>query len=218
VENGSELSDEQVFDFIFHPGLSTHDEATDVSGRGVGMDVVKRNIKALGGNITVNSTPGKGTRFAIHLPLTLSILDGQLFRVGDQVYVVPLISIMESLQMQGGKIKRMAGTSELYEWRDDYIPIIRLRELFNEAGGGDLENELMVVVEEDDRYVGLHVDELLGQQQVVIKSLKSNYRPVTGFAGATILGNGTVALILDIAGLLELAQARDEVLTKGANN
>ncbi|MYL26576.1 MULTISPECIES: chemotaxis protein CheA [Halomonadaceae] len=218
MENGSELSDEQVFDFIFHPGLSTHDEATDVSGRGVGMDVVKRNIKALGGNITVNSTPGKGTRFAIHLPLTLSILDGQLFRVGDQVYVVPLISIMESLQMQGGKIKRMAGTSELYEWRDDYIPIIRLRELFNEAGGGDLENELMVVVEEDDRYVGLHVDELLGQQQVVIKSLKSNYRPVTGFAGATILGNGTVALILDIAGLLELAQARDEVLTKGANN
>ncbi|WP_077528733.1 chemotaxis protein CheA [Vreelandella utahensis] len=218
VENGAELSDEQVFDFIFHPGLSTHDEATDVSGRGVGMDVVKRNIKALGGNITVNSTPGKGTRFAIHLPLTLSILDGQLFRVGDQVYVVPLISIMESLQMQGGKIKRMAGTSELYEWRDDYIPIIRLRELFNEAGGGDLENELMVVVEEDDRYVGLHVDELLGQQQVVIKSLKSNYRPVTGFAGATILGNGTVALILDIAGLLELAQARDEVLTNGANN
>ena len=211
VENGAELSDEQVFDFIFHPGLSTHDEATDISGRGVGMDVVKRNIKALSGNITVQSTPGQGTRFAIHLPLTLSILDGQLFRVGDQVYVVPLISIMESLQMQPEKINRMAGSSELYHWREDYIPIIRLRELFGEPGGGELQNQLMVVVEEDDRYVGMHVDELMGQQQVVIKSLKSNYRPVPGFAGATILGDGTVALILDIAGLMDLAQKTDAV-------
>lgn len=218
VDDGSELNDEQVFDFIFHPGLSTNEEATDVSGRGVGMDVVKRNIKALGGNITVNSTPGKGTRFAIHLPLTLSILDGQLFRVGDQVYVVPLISIMESLQMQPEKISSMAGSAELYQWREDYIPIIRLRELFNETPSGSLENELMVVVEEDDRYVGLHVDELMGQQQVVIKSLKSNYRPVTGFAGATILGNGTVALILDIAGLLDLAEARDALATNGAED
>ncbi len=216
VENGVELSDEQVFDFIFHPGLSTHDEATDISGRGVGMDVVKRNIKALSGNITVQSTPGKGTRFAIHLPLTLSILDGQLFRVGDQVYVVPLISIMESLQMQPEKINRMAGSSELYHWREDYIPIIRLRELFGEPGGGDLQNQLMVVVEEDDRYVGMHVDELMGQQQVVIKSLKSNYRPVPGFAGATILGDGTVALILDIAGLMDLAQKRDAVADTSA--
>lgn len=218
VEDGSELSDEQVFDLIFHPGLSTNEEATDVSGRGVGMDVVKRNIKALGGNISVNSTPGRGTRFAIHLPLTLSILDGQLFRVGDQVYVVPLISIMESLQMQPDKINSMAGSAELYQWRENHIPIIRLRELFNENPSGSLENELMVVVEEDDRYVGLHVDELMGQQQVVIKSLKSNYRPVTGFAGATILGNGTVALILDIAGLLDLAEARDAVATNGAEN
>lgn len=202
------LSDDQALDLIFHPGLSTAEEATDVSGRGVGMDVVKRNIRQLGGNINVQSTSGEGTRLTIHLPLTLSILDGQLFRVGDQVYIVPLVAIIESLQIEQNRLSRMADRAELYHWREGYLPVLRLRELFNEGGRNEpLANGLMVVVEDDDRRVGLHVDELLGQQQVVIKSLEANFRRVTGFAGATILGDGTVALILDVAGLVELAQA-----------
>ncbi|WP_121442721.1 chemotaxis protein CheA [Alkalispirillum mobile] len=209
LQAGEELPDEQVLDLIFHPGLSTAEEATDVSGRGVGMDVVKRNIRQLGGNINLRSQPGEGTQLTIHLPLTLSILDGQLFRVGGQVYIVPLVSIIESLQIQREKLSRVAGKAELYHWREGHLPVLRLRELFNEPDpGGELANGLMVVVEDDDRRVGLHVDELLGQQQVVIKSLEANYQRVTGFAGATILGDGTVALILDIAGLVDLAQAQ----------
>lgn len=205
--DGSDLTDEQVFDYIFHPGLSTHDEATEYSGRGVGMDVVKRNVRSLGGHITVRSTAGEGTTMVISLPLTLSILDGQLFRVGDQTYIVPLVSVIESLQVAGDKVSGVAGRAELYHWREGYVPVLRLHDYFNvtpdrtELAGG-----LMVVVEEEERQLGLFVDDLLDQQQVVIKSLEANYLQVPGIAGATILGDGTVALILDVAGLAEMSR------------
>ncbi len=215
VDARSEPPDEQIYELIFHPGLSTHDEATEYSGRGVGMDVVKRNIRELSGNISVHSEPGKGTVLTISLPLTLSILDGQLFRVGDETYIVPLVSIIESLQIQPDRVSGLSGEVELYHWREGYIPMIRLHELFgvvHRANEGDEDGEevseagLLVVVEDDNRHVGLRVDELLDQQQVVIKSLEENFLSVPGFAGATILGNGMVALILDIAGLVDLGR------------
>lgn len=204
VDDGSELTDEQVFDLIFHPGLSTQEEATEYSGRGVGMDVVKRNIRALSGNITVRSEHGVGTAITISLPLTLSILDGQLFRVGEETYIVPLVSILESLQIDGDRVNVVNG-AEIYHWREGYIPIVRLYELFGiEPDRRQLAGSLMVVVESEDEQVGLLVDEPLDQQQVVIKSLQANYLRVPGIAGATILGTGRVAMILDIAGLIQM--------------
>ncbi len=211
-----DLSEDQIYDLIFHPGLSTHDAATEYSGRGVGMDVVKRNIRELSGNISVRSEPGAGTLFTISLPLTLSILDGQLFRVGNETYIVPLVSIIESVQIQRDRVSGLTGQVELYHWREGYIPMIRLHELFGVKadGGGEADEDeadkgkedLLVVVEDDNRHVGLRVDELLDQQQVVIKSLEENFLSVPGFAGATILGNGMVALILDIAGLVDIGR------------
>ncbi len=207
VEDGSELSDEQAYDLIFHPGLSTHDEATEYSGRGVGMDVVKRNIRALSGNIYVRSTHGQGTTITISLPLTLSILDGQLFRVGEQTYIVPLVSVIESLQVDAKKVSRLSGRGEVYHWREGYVPIVRLHELFGtEPERSELDGGLMVIVEDEEAYLGLFVDDLLDQQQVVIKSLEANYLQVPGIAGATILGDGTVSLILDIAGLIDMSR------------
>lgn len=206
VDSGQELTDEQVYDLIFHPGLSTQDQATEYSGRGVGMDVVKRNIRSLSGNITVRSEPGVGTTIMISLPLTLSILDGQLFRVGDQTYIVPLVSTIESLQIDGERVNGVNG-AEIYHWREGYIPILRLHDLFGiRPDRRDLHKGLMVVVENEDQQVGLFVDELLDQQQVVIKSLQANYLSVPGIAGATILGTGAVAMILDIAGLIEMSR------------
>jgi two-component system chemotaxis sensor kinase CheA len=207
VEDGAELPDSEVFDLIFHPGLSTHDEATEYSGRGVGMDVVKRNIRSLSGNLNVRSAAGTGTTITISLPLTLSILDGQLFRVGDQTFIVPLVSVIESLQVDGSKVSRVTSRGEVYHWREGYVPIVRLHELFDtEPTRHELAGGLMVIVEDEDSYLGVFVDDLLDQQQVVIKSLEANYLRVPGIAGATILGDGTVALILDIAGLVEMSR------------
>lgn len=207
VEDGAELADNEVFDLIFHPGLSTHDEATEYSGRGVGMDVVKRNIRSLSGSLNVRSASGKGTTITISLPLTLSILDGQLFRVGDQTYIVPLVSVIESLQVDGNKVSRVTSRGEVYHWREGYVPIVRLHELFDtEPVRNELAGGLMVIVEDEDSYIGVFVDDLLDQQQVVIKSLEANFLRVPGIAGATILGDGTVALILDIAGLVDMSR------------
>ena len=203
VNAGESISDERVNDLIFMPGFSTADQVSDVSGRGVGMDVVRRNIKALGGNIEVISQPGQGSTFRIRLPLTLAILDGQLVRVGAQTYVTPLVSIIESLQVRREQINIVAGKAEVYKLRDEYIPIIRLYETFGVTPDNtELVGGLMVVVEGDGHKAGLIVDDLLAQQQVVIKSLESNYRRIEGLSGATILGDGTVALILDIPGLI----------------
>ncbi len=212
VSENDELTDEQIFDLIFSPGLSTAKEISDVSGRGVGMDVVKRNIRELGGNIEVKSIEGKGSTITVRLPLTLAILDGQLIRVGSDTYIVPLVSIIESLQVKEAQVNAIASTAELYKLRDDYIPIVRLYDIFElEPNSKELKDGLIVIVEGDGNKAGLYVDDLLGQQQVVIKSLETNFHPVEGVSGATILGDGTVALILDITGLIRLSrEVRDQ--------
>ncbi|MCB1740080.1 MAG: chemotaxis protein CheA [Gammaproteobacteria bacterium] len=204
VSDEEELSDEQVQNLIFKPGFSTADTVSDLSGRGVGMDVVRRNINDLGGTVSVSSTPGRGSVFTIKLPLTLAILDGQLVRLGEETYVVPLSTIIESLQVSPKDVHLVAGKDELFNMRDSYIPFIRLDEAFSTAREPTrLEDGLLVVVECDGRRIGLFVDELLGQQQVVIKSLEANFRVVPGLSGATILGDGTVALIIDVPGLVQ---------------
>ncbi|MCV6638507.1 chemotaxis protein CheA [Candidatus Albibeggiatoa sp. nov. NOAA] len=206
------LTDDQIYEFIFHPGFSTANQVSDLSGRGVGMDVVRRNIRSLGGSIDVHSRRGQGTTFTIRLPLTLAILDGQLIRVGQQIYILSLLSIIESLRVNKKYVNELAGQAEVYKLRDEYIPILRLYDLFEvETDLTDLEQGLLVVVEGDGQKIGLFVDELLSQQQIVIKSLETNYKQIPGISGATILGNGEVALILDTTGLLHLFHSRYSV-------
>ena len=206
IKDRAELSDDQINNLIFHPGLSTAKEISDVSGRGVGMDVVRRNIKDLGGTVEIQSRQGVGSTLTIRLPLTLAILDGQLVQVGKEIYIIPLISIIESIQSQPELTSAIAGRAELYRVRDEYIPVVHLHELFGVSGAvEDVASGLLVVVEADGRRIGLLVDDLLGQQQVVIKSLEENYRQIEGLSGATILGDGTVALILDVPGLMRAA-------------
>jgi two-component system chemotaxis sensor kinase CheA len=198
-----ELTEEKTLNLIFAPGFSTAEVVSDVSGRGVGMDVVRRNINEIGGHVQVYSTPGRGSTVRIRLPLTLAILDGQLARVGEEVYIVPIVSIVETIQIKREQISSVAKKAELFRLRDEYIPIIRLHELFSiQADKTDLLNGLLMIVEADGRRVGLFVDELLSQQQVVIKSLETNFKQVTGLTGATMLGDGRVALILDVPGLV----------------
>jgi two-component system chemotaxis sensor kinase CheA len=203
------LSDDDIFHLIFMPGFSTNDQATDISGRGVGMDVVRRNIKELGGSIEVSSAAGRGSRFVITLPLTLAIVDGQSVSVGSETYIVPLITIIESLQLKPGGVNRIAGQQEVFWFRDGYVPVVRLHQVFGvRSRASELHEGLIMVVEGDGRRVGLFVDDLLGQQQVVIKSLETNFRRVDGVSGATILGDGAVALILDVPGLIRAASLR----------
>ncbi|KKD60347.1 chemotaxis protein CheA [Grimontia sp. AD028] len=197
-----DLSDHQVYNLIFAPGFSTAEVVSDVSGRGVGMDVVKRNIEDLGGHIEVDSKPDEGSVFRISLPLTLAILDGQLVKLADQVFVVPLISIIESIQIESDRVKVATGGVELYRLRDENIPILRLKEEFCLGESGALDKQLLCLVEAGGNRIGLLLDEMLGQQQVVIKSLESNYTRVNGISGATILGDGSVSLILDVQGLM----------------
>ncbi|MGD0960884.1 MAG: chemotaxis protein CheA [Methylomonas sp.] len=201
------LSDKQTHELIFMPGFSTAEQLTDISGRGVGMDVVRRNIQALGGNIEIISELGKGATMAIHLPLTLAILDGQSIAVGNEIYILPLGSIIESINIKEDYINLVAGKGETFLLRGQYLPVIRLHEIFNvpNVKATKLTDGLLVVVEGQGQRCGLFVDDLLGQQQVVIKSLEANYRRVEGVSAATILGDGSVALILDIPGLLRLA-------------
>lgn len=209
VINSSDVehfSDEQAYDLIFQPGFSTAQEVSDVSGRGVGMDVVRRNIQALNGSVEIVSEKDRGSTITIRLPLTLAILDGQLVRVGDNTYIFPLVSIVESLQYRKDQISQVAGGCDVFKLRDDYVPIIELYKTFSVQPDNEyLDQALMVVVESDGEKVGVVVDELLAQQQVVIKSLEQNYKRVDGISGATILGDGTVALILDIGGIVKLA-------------
>lgn len=203
---GQVVSEKEIIDLIFHAGFSTADVVTDVSGRGVGMDVVRRNIRELGGTIEVQTEQGKGSVFTIRLPLTLAILDGQLAKVGDETYIFPLASIVESVLPAPDHIKSVKG-NYLYRLRDVYIPIVRLNEFFNRPNGKtELTAGLLVVVENGDKRFGVFVDTLESQQQVVIKSLDTNYRKVNGISGATIMGDGRVAMILD---LTELSQEID---------
>ena len=201
-----ELSEERINDLVFQAGFSTADAVSDLSGRGVGMDVVRRNIQSLNGSVEVQSFPGKGSVFTIRLPLTLAILDGQLIRIGSETYIFPLVSIVESIQVDEGNVNYVAGQCEVYRLRAENIPILKLYELFDtEVESKVLDKSLMVVVESGGAKVGIIVDELLDQQQVVIKSLETNYERVEGVSGATILGNGTVALIADVNGIIKMA-------------
>lgn len=217
IAKGEQLSDEQIDNLIFRPGFSTAEEVTEVSGRGVGMDVVRNNIKDLGGRLEVSSTPGRGSTFTIRLPLTLAILDGQLVRAGGQVYVFSLLSILETVQVPRREVGNILGGGKVFRIRDNYIPVARLSDLLNTTEqDGEAESELLVIVESDGCTIGLFVDELLEQQQVVIKSLEENYRIVDGISGATILGDGRVSLIIDVPGLMQqIVNFTDPHLARG---
>jgi two-component system chemotaxis sensor kinase CheA len=206
VSAEAKLSESQIFDLIFAPGFSTSDEVSDLSGRGVGMDVVRSNILELGGDTELESKLGEGTVVRIILPLTLAILDGQAIRVADELYVIPLVSILESIQLAHADIRSPAGAFELVYWREEYLPLIRLDRVLQTPESQTAESRgLVVIVEGGGHRAGLVVDDLLAQQQVVIKSLEENFQRVEGFSGATILGDGSVSMIIDVAGLIKLA-------------
>ncbi len=203
------MPDSEVWQLIFAPGFSTAAEVTDVSGRGVGMDVVKRNITSLGGRLEIESIEGIGTRISIRLPLTLAILDGMQVSLGDEIYIIPLTSIIGSMQTEISDIKSVSGEGAVIAIRDEYLPILRLSDLMNMPGEfTDFEQGIMIILETDGKRVALFVDDIVGQSQVVIKSLEANYRKVDGVSGATILGTGRVALILDVAEIIDMHKHR----------
>jgi two-component system, chemotaxis family, sensor kinase CheA len=197
------MTDQEVYGLIFAPGFSTADQVTDVSGRGVGMDVVKKNITSLGGTVEIDSAEGYGMSVKVRLPLTLAIMDGMSIGVGDECYILPLSSVVESFQIEPDMIKTIGGSGRVVEVRDEFMPVIDLEKVFD-VPRFDFErvSNIMVVVEAEGARVALLVDELLGQQQVVVKNLEANYRKVNDVSGATIMGDGRVALILDIGALV----------------
>ncbi|MGX5100279.1 chemotaxis protein CheA [Enterobacter cloacae] len=206
------MSDEDVWMLIFAAGFSTAESVTDVSGRGVGMDVVRRNILAMGGHVDVLSTPGVGTTIRIILPLTLAILDGMLVKVGDEIYVLPLGAVMESLRPTDEMLCRFVGEERLLQVRGEYLPLVLLRQRLSVAGEAPADDGIVVIVQSAGCRYALWVDQLIGQQQVVVKNLEHNYRKVPGVSAATILGDGSVALILDVVELstLNVPQPRRE--------
>jgi two-component system chemotaxis sensor kinase CheA len=199
------LTEEQLDNLIFLPGLSTAETVSDISGRGVGMDVVRRNVERLGGRVLIRSVAGRGSTFYLSLPLTLAVLDGMIIGVGRETYVVPLTVILESLRPQARDVHRLVGGGEVLYVRGEYVPLVYLGRAFDlpDAIKEPWEGLVMLVDADAGGKIGVVVDEIVGQQQVVIKSVESNYRALRGIAGATILGNGRVALILDVAGLAE---------------
>jgi two-component system, chemotaxis family, sensor kinase CheA len=202
-----QLSDDQVHALIFSPGFSTAEQVTDVSGRGVGMDVVKRNIESLNGSVRVESRPGRGCTFRIRLPLTMAILDGLGVSLNDAIYILPLLSVIESFRPRAGDVKSINGKAEMVIVRGKPVPLVRLHRIFNtQTKVVDPAQGLVVIVENQGKKLGLLVEELLGQMQVVMKSLEANYEKVEGLSGATILGDGQVAFILDVPGLGRLAR------------
>lgn len=208
----------QIDEFIFAPGFSTAETVNDVSGRGVGLDVVRNNIRTLGGGVEVSSTPQEGTRFMIRLPLTLAIVDGMSLRVGNEIYILPLAWIAETLQVLPERVSQPVGGPEIIAVRDDYVPLLRLDRLFNiEGRATSLTDGLVVIVEADSKRVALFVDELLGQQQVVLKSLEPHCERLEGISAATILGDGTVALILDAGSLVRQAHSVTNVVGAASN-
>ncbi|WP_249979006.1 chemotaxis protein CheA [Vreelandella olivaria] len=205
------MSDEDVYQLIFAPGFSTAKEVTDVSGRGVGMDVVKRNIQGMGGRVEIQSKKGEGTNTRIVLPLTLAILDGMSIKVGSETFILPLSTVLESLQPTKDDMYAMAGDDVVLKVRDEYLPVIAIHEVLDvENAITDPTKSIAVIVQGEGRRYAMLVDELIGQQQVVVKNLEDNYRKVPGVSAATILGDGSVALILDITGLHRLSRAKKE--------
>ncbi|MFN7643135.1 MAG: chemotaxis protein CheA [Burkholderiales bacterium] len=201
-----QMTDQEVYGLIFEPGFSTAAQVTDVSGRGVGMDVVKRNIASLGGSVEIDSIEGRGMRVSVRLPLTLAIMDGMSVGVAAETYIVPLASVVESIHLSAGDIKSVGGTGRVVEVRNEYLPLLALDELFAVPRKEPVSGGIMIVIEAEGGRIALIVDELIGQHQVVVKNLEANYRKVPGVSGATILGDGQVALILDVSWLVRRAR------------
>lgn len=207
------MPDSEVWSLIFEAGFSTAAQVTDVSGRGVGMDVVRKNIQAMGGRIEIESMHGVGTTMSIRLPLTLAILDGMSIAVGNEIYIIPLTFIIESMQPRPGEVKTMAGKGRVLPVRGEYLPLIALHEIFNiPPKVTDYDQGLVIILEAEGQKIAMFVDDLLGQHQVVVKNLETNYRRVPGISGATIMGDGHVAFILDVAGLVRMSQSSSQIL------
>lgn len=200
--------DDEIWQLIFAPGFSTADQVTDISGRGVGMDVVRRNIQDMGGHVQLSSVPGQGTTTRIVLPLTLAILDGMSVRVGEETFILPLNHVTESLQPQVDQIYSVAGNERVMQVRGEYLPLVEMHRVFSVGQAqADPTQAIAVIMQAEERRFALLVDHLVGQHQVVVKNLESNYRKVPGISAATILGDGSVALIVDV---LALARANRE--------
>ncbi len=208
ISDNREMSDSEIFDFIFHPGLSTNDVATDISGRGVGMDVVRRNINLLGGRIDVSSKRGEGTTFYIRLPLTMAIVDGMIVRVGQERYVLPTLSIEEAFKPTREQICKVSGgKGRAVNIRGKMIPIFSIHSLFELEHNCEPWEGMVVVIKDDQNYCGLVIDEMLDQQQVVIKNLGKKFNGLSGISGGCILGDGRVGLILDASGIIGLTKS-----------
>ncbi|MGI8465569.1 chemotaxis protein CheA [Pectobacterium punjabense] len=208
------MSDEEVGMLIFAPGFSTAEKVTDVSGRGVGMDVVKRNIQEMGGHVEIHFQAGKGTTIRILLPLTLAILDGMSVKVNNEVFILPLNAVMESLQPQSEDLYPLAGGERVLQVRGEYLPLVELFHIFDVDGAKtDATQGIVVILQSAGRRYALLVDQLIGQHQVVVKNLESNYRKVPGVSAATILGDGSVALIVDVSALQALNREKRVVET-----
>jgi two-component system chemotaxis sensor kinase CheA len=209
IERGTGISrdapDSEVWQLIFEAGLSTAEEVTDVSGRGVGMDVVRRNIQALGGTVDLSSVAGKGMRVSVSVPLTLAIMEAMTISIGAETYVLPLACVVESLSVSASELHTLPGHGDTLRVRDEYLPVLHLGRLFPPQKPRELPSSIAVIVETDGSKAALLVDELVGQQQVVVKSLEANFRRVPGLSGATVMGDGSVALILDVAHLVRLS-------------
>ncbi|MCS6918284.1 MAG: chemotaxis protein CheW, partial [Fimbriimonadales bacterium] len=203
-------SEEMLYEFLFQPGFSTAQQVSDLSGRGVGMDVVKRNVESLGGSISVQSQRGAGTRFLLRVPLTLAIMDGLGLTVADEHYIVPLTAVVEAFQYESLQHTALFDQHEMVNVRGEFIPLVRLRQFVGLPT--EQRDGLVVVLEQEGQQIALLIDGIAGQQQVVLKSLEENFTRVPGFAGATILGDGRVALILDVSDLIRRAHQSSERL------
>ncbi len=212
VDIDQELTDDDKYRLIFEPGLSTARKITDISGRGVGMDVVKNNVEKIKGKIDIITEKGKGTTFKIVLPLTLAIIDGMVVRLADRMYIIPVLSIVSSYRPEKSFIKTVeGGKDEIIKFRDTYIPLIRLNEIFGyDYEMPELNKCLVIAVEQENKIVGILVDELIGKQQIVMKGLEENYRNIKGVSAATILGDGNVALIIDVDTMVQISQKKSK--------
>ncbi|MGB7398973.1 chemotaxis protein CheA [Castellaniella sp.] len=206
--------DDELWQLIFAPGFSTADKVTDISGRGVGMDVVRRNIQSMGGHVQLSSRKGQGTTTRIVLPLTLAILDGMSVKVGEETFILPLSHVTESMQASEEQIHRISDTEQMLHVRGEYLPVVALHETFNVANAEtDLTKAIAVILQAEDQRFALMVDHLIGQHQVVVKNLETNYRKVPGISAATILGDGSVALIVDVFALRRAASTMRSAAT-----
>ncbi|HOJ15207.1 MAG TPA: chemotaxis protein CheW, partial [Deltaproteobacteria bacterium] len=206
AEPGRSYTDKEIYEMLFAPGLSTADRVSELSGRGVGMDVVKRNIEELRGTVEISSEENKGSTFKVNLPLTLAIIDGMMIRVGSEILTIPLAMIDKSVRPSRTEIKTVEGKGELVDIRGDYLPLVRLYDLFRiPSEKTDPTEALVVVLHGAENRFGILVDDVLGQTQAVIKSIDKNFKKIEGTSGATILGNGRVSLILDVHGIEKMA-------------